>query len=222
VLTGVALLRHQLQQSRKTVMKIVKQPLSRKADRQADIRKKLATFDGIADLQEEFSNYIAVISTNLGDDVVLNENFAQIAMRMALATQHIEEVAEVAKRTLKGIVFDHMNAVNAENPDIEDPVNVNAKLPVPAMGMEFSREGAGVNYTANVPALKKVLAEAGIDWTSVFNAEHKVVYTLNTDALWTVIKDNDTLQDEVREIIEETPKSARLNLRPMKPEDVEE
>jgi len=221
-LTGVALLRHNLQQSRKTVMKIVKQPLSRRADRQAEIREKLETFNGIADLREEFAEYIDIITTNLGDEVILNENFAEIAMRGALATQHIQEVAEVVHKTLKGIVFDHMNAVNAEDPDIEDPININAKLKVPAMMMEFSREAAGVNFTAKMSEMKKVLAKAGINWEKVYIAKPKVEYTLNDDALWDLIKDNETLQDEVLAIIEETPKSARLNLRPMKPEEVED
>jgi hypothetical protein len=114
-----------------------------------------------------------------------------------------------------------MNATNAEDPKIDDPVNINSKLPVPSLGMEFSREGAGVNHHVDDEELKKVLAKAGIDWKSVYNAEPipaTVVYSLNTEALWGVIKNDVDLKEEVSGLITEEPKRARLNIRHIKPE----
>lgn len=211
---SISQLREQLATSRKEVMEIKPQPLTRVADRKVEIERKLKTFD-LEDLRRRVGDeYIDLITTFIGDEVILNEKFAEIVMRQALATKGLKELSEVVwEKMIKPVVFDSMNATNAEDPDIEDPVNINSKIQVAAMAMEFSREATGVDIVANIPALKKVLAEAGIDWTSVFNAERQVVYTLNTDTLWDKIKDNSDLREKVLGVLEEKPKGGRLNLR---------
>lgn len=223
VLSPIAALRQQLEASRKQVMKIQPQPLTRVADRKAEIERQLREFDldGLRELVGD--EYINLITTFIGDETILNEKFAEIVMRQALATKQLSELSAVVwEKMIKPVVFDSMSATLAEDPDVEDPVHTNAKIKVAAMMMEFSREATGVDVSANIPALKKLLEKAGINWESVFNVEVKRVYTLNTDALWDVIKDSGTLQDEVLTVIVETPKAGRLNMRPLQPGDVEQ
>lgn len=212
--TSIAALRELLVESRKELLEIKPKPLSRVADRKLAIKTQLENFE-LDGLKAKLTGYIDLITTFQGDEVILNEHFAELVMAQKLATRDIKELVDVVEKAIKTVVFDSMNAKNAEDPKIEDPVNVNAKIPVPSMALEFSREGAGVDVVANVPALKKVLEGAGISWTSVFNTETQVVYTLNEDALWNAIKDDVDLKEEVFGVIEEVPKGARLNVRPI-------
>jgi hypothetical protein len=211
---NLAQLRAQLSAARK---EFVPAKRSTVADRKAEIRKALGTGgDTLEEFRKAMTDYIDLVMTYIGDEVELNEHHAHTVMRQKLATNRLEEFLDVVDEGIKKVVFDSMNATNAEDPKVDDPVNVNSKLPVPSLGMEFSREGAGVSHQVDDEELQEVLTNAGIDWKSVYNSTPipaTVMYTLNTAALWAAIKDNADLKQEVGGLITEVPKKARLNTR---------
>jgi hypothetical protein len=197
---------------------VAKKPRTTVAHRKAQLLADLEDFnvDRLVGLQQKMGAFIDLITLNLGDELVLDEGHAYTLMSQALGVRDIKEFMDVCHGRVKEYLFDHLNAIYAEQ-GLEDPENTNGSLEVPALGMKFCREGTGVtDPSVNDTLLKKAL---GSRWEEVYDIEvipEQRVYTLNTEALWDMVKNDPDLMEAVRGALEPgVPKNGRMVIRNM-------
>jgi hypothetical protein len=200
------------------VKEVVEADRSTRGHRKARLLDALQEFD-VDTLQakrEELDNFISLITRSLGEDLILNEEYAYTLVEQALAVRNLVDLAQTCQEQIKRVAFEHFTAKLAEEGH-PDPANVNATLEVEELGFALRREGAGYgNASIDEELLKEAL---GSDWHKVVVTEYipaQEVTMFSEDLLWNLVKDRPELLEKVKaSLVPGDSKKARLNLRPI-------
>lgn len=185
---------------------------SRKAQLLADLEE--FNVERLAQLREDLTGFVTLITTTLGDDPVLVEQHAVTLMRQALAIRQLKDLYDLCWDKVKEVAFQHFDASLAEQAH-PDPQHVNAELIVAELGFMLRREGAGY---CNAEIDEELLKEAlGNLWKKVYTKTTipaQVVYNLDEDALEELCRQRPELLEAIRPALKKgAPKAGRLNLR---------
>lgn len=195
---------------------IVHVPRTTVASRREQLLADLEDDEALPRYRRELDAFIDLITSPLGEDPVLTEEYAYTLVKQAVAVRQLADLAEVCKTKIKEVLFQHLNAYFAEEGH-DDPEHINGILEVAELGMKLSREGSG--YSDPVIDEEKLKKGLGPLWERVYT--HKVIpatetWELDLDALWELVKARPKLLEKVRDALKPgKPKSARMNLRNM-------